>query len=99
MYGYHWAFFCVDGKTHNFAFKPGFQTNTWYDRKSRHSIQALVTNDIHLRVRHLVVGWPGGTHDARVMRSADYMVESRKNSTLLETSTGWATPLSVCIVE
>ena len=72
-YGYHSAFFCVDGTTHEFAFVPGFERSSWFDRKSRYSMQDLVTNEVNLRIIHVVVGWPGSTHDARVMSSADYM--------------------------
>lgn len=73
QHGYKSCFFLVDGTTHPLAFVPGYQRTSWYDRKKRYSMQALVTCDPHLRVIHLVVGWPGSTHDARVLRSADYM--------------------------
>lgn len=72
QYGYHWVF-SVNGTTHNFAFVPSYNRNSWYDRKSNYSMQALVTIDFELKVIHLTVGWPGSAHDTSVQRSADFM--------------------------
>ena len=55
------------------AFVPKYDRTSWFDRKSNYSMQALVTCDANLRVIHLVFGRPGSTHDARVLKSADYM--------------------------
>ncbi len=37
----------------------------------------MVTNDIEKRVIHLISGWPGSAHDARVLKGASFMQESK----------------------
>lgn len=71
-HGYKRCFFAVDGTTHPLFEAPGLQKECFFDRKKRYSLHALVTNDFNLRVINLLVGFPGSTHDARVMEQTFY---------------------------
>jgi len=70
-YGFKWAFFTVDGTGHNFCYTPGFDKETFFDRKKRYRIRAMVTNDFTRRIINVVVGWPRLVHDGRVLAGVD----------------------------
>lgn len=56
----------TDGTLFPLATKPRCNGEDYFSRKSSYSVNALVTCDDVARVRNLVVGWPGSTHDNRV---------------------------------
>lgn len=71
-HGYKSCFFATDGTTHPLSYAPSFQKESFFDRKKRYSIHALVTNDFKNHVIDLVVGWPGSAHDSRVISQASF---------------------------
>lgn len=72
-FGFKNCFFAVDGTTHPLAEVPSYDKETFFDRKSRYSLQALVTCDWRKKVINLILGWPGSVHDARVLSTAEYI--------------------------
>eukprot|EP00171_Calliarthron_tuberculosum_P000008 IDg8t1 len=75
-YGFDGCFFTVDGSTIPLAFKPSFDHEAFFDRKSRYSMNFMVTNDLNRRIINVVIGFPGSVHDARVLRAARYSNEA-----------------------
>ncbi len=74
-HGYHSVFYLVDGTTHPLAFTPSFDKESFFDRKSRYSMSAMVTCDTNKRVIHLIVGVvpvTGGSVSPRVRPKCTY---------------------------
>ena len=51
---------------------------SFFDRKSRYSIHSLITCDPRRKIIHVALGWPGATHDARVLASVSYMTADKE---------------------
>eukprot|EP00180_Rhodochaete_pulchella_P001239 Plantae.Rhodophyta-Rhodochaete_pulchella.ctg20575.p1 GENE.Plantae.Rhodophyta-Rhodochaete_pulchella.ctg20575~~Plantae.Rhodophyta-Rhodochaete_pulchella.ctg20575.p1 ORF type:complete len:120 (+),score=6.45 Plantae.Rhodophyta-Rhodochaete_pulchella.ctg20575:272-631(+) len=52
---------------------PVLAQRQFFDRKSRYSMNDLITNDLKKRIINVVLGFPGSVHDARVLRAARSM--------------------------
>lgn len=74
-FGFKDCFYTVDGTTMPLMFKPCFDHEGFFDRKSQYSMNVMVTNDLRKRIINVVVGFPGSVHDARVLRNARYIQE------------------------
>lgn len=61
----------VDGTLLPLAFPPETEdAPDFHGRKYRYSLSVLVVNDDKRRIRYFLAGWPGKTHDNRVMRNS-----------------------------
>ena len=61
----------ADGTLLPLAFQP--ETENYPDfhgRKYRYSLSVLIVNDDKRRIRYFLAGWPGRTHDNRVLRNS-----------------------------
>lgn len=56
----------VDGTEIRIAEKPVVYSDSFLSRKQIYSLKVQVTCDYHLKIRHLVLGYPGSVHDARI---------------------------------
>lgn len=56
----------ADGTLFPLEFKPTHKGEDYYSRKGVNAVNALIVCDDLARIRHLIVGWPGSTHDSRV---------------------------------
>ena len=73
-FGFPNCFFIVDGTTHPLAEEPSLQDKeSFFDRKSRYSVYALIASDPRKKVIGAEIGWPGCVHDARVLSTTKYM--------------------------
>lgn len=59
----------VDGTELKLAEKPYEDPDSYLSRKQHHSVKAQIICDFKLRIRHLVVGYPGSVHDARIFKN------------------------------
>ncbi|KAE9273754.1 hypothetical protein PR003_g29809, partial [Phytophthora rubi] len=66
----------TDGTLFPLAAKPRHHGEDYYNRKASYSVNGLVTCDDMARIRNLVVGWPGSTHDNRVWTNSPMMIQS-----------------------
>ncbi|XP_036342392.1 putative nuclease HARBI1 [Rhagoletis pomonella] len=55
----------VDGTEVKLAEKPSEDPESYFSRKHMYSLKAQAICDYRLRIRHLVLGYPGSVHDAR----------------------------------
>lgn len=78
-WGFPNCFFVIDGTTHPLCFQPSLDPVSYYDRKSRYSIHALICSDHRKKIISAVVGWPGSVHDAKVLSTMEFMDESKKH--------------------
>ncbi|OWY97097.1 LOW QUALITY PROTEIN: hypothetical protein PHMEG_00032459 [Phytophthora megakarya] len=53
----------TDGTLFPLASKPLHHGEDYYSRKASYAVNGLVTCDDVARIRNIVVGWPGSTHD------------------------------------
>ena len=49
--------------------KPGLDGEVYYNRKSRYSMNVLLTFDNSRLIRYVVTGWPGSVHDSAIWDS------------------------------
>jgi DDE superfamily endonuclease len=56
--------------------KPQLHGEDYFSRKGCYAINALITCDDVLRIRNVVVGWPGSVHDNRVWQTSLLCVNS-----------------------
>lgn len=59
----------VDGTEINLAERPVTDPDSYLSRKQRYSLKAQVICDWKLRIRHLVLGYPGSVHDSRIFNN------------------------------
>lgn len=71
------VFGCVDG-TH-IAIPGPTDDNSYYNRKGFHSEQLQAICDSKCKFIHIVCGWPGSVHDARVWRSSQLFQKREEN--------------------
>jgi hypothetical protein len=69
----------VDGTLLPLAFQPQTEdAPDYHGRKYRYSLTVLVINDDKKRIRYFLAGWPGKTHDNRVLRNSKVGREPEK---------------------
>jgi len=78
--GFPRAIGSIDGTTFSLASKPSFDSESFFDRKSRYSINCLITNDWKRRIINVTVGFPGSVHDARVLRSTRFASSENRSA-------------------
>jgi len=61
----------IDGSHIDLEERPRDDHEAYFDRKQNYSIQLQAICDWDRRIRHIHVGYPGSTHDARVFRNSD----------------------------
>ncbi|OXA46779.1 protein ANTAGONIST OF LIKE HETEROCHROMATIN PROTEIN 1 [Folsomia candida] len=61
----------VDGSHINLEEAPINDPQSYFSRKMRYSIHLQGICDAELRLRHILVGYPGSVHDARVFANCD----------------------------
>ncbi|GMF29908.1 unnamed protein product [Phytophthora fragariaefolia] len=66
----------TDGTLFPLAAKPRHHGAEDYSRKASYSVNGLVACDDMARIRNLVVGWPGSTHDNRVWMNSPMVIQS-----------------------
>ncbi|XP_067118134.1 putative nuclease HARBI1 [Centruroides vittatus] len=60
---------CVDG-THIFIKAPKKDSQSYYNRKGRHSILLQIICDAEMQIIDAFVGWPGSSNDSRVWKQS-----------------------------
>lgn len=66
----------IDGTLFPLALSPRLCGEDYYLRKSSYAVNGLIVCDDAARIRYLHVGWPGSTHDNRVWRNCDLVLNS-----------------------
>lgn len=61
----------MDGTEIKLAEKPREDPESYFSRKHIYSLKVQCVCDRHLRIRHLVLGYPGSVHDARIYNNCD----------------------------
>ena len=61
----------VDGSEIPLAEKPTQDPEAFFSRKQRYALKMQVVCDHHLRIRHLITGYPGSVHDARIFNNSE----------------------------
>lgn len=64
----------VDGSEIILFNKPASDHESYYSRKSNYCLKVQVVGDHNRKVRHIVLGYPGSVHDARVYANCDLAV-------------------------
>lgn len=65
----------VDGSEVALAEKPTQDPEAFYSRKQRYALKMQVVCDHKLRIRHLITGYPGSVHDARIYNNSDLALQ------------------------
>jgi hypothetical protein len=60
----------IDGSHINLEEAPTSDPESYFDRKQNSSVQLQAVCDHAKRIRHIFVGYPGSTHDARVFNNS-----------------------------
>ncbi|XP_054085161.1 uncharacterized protein LOC128921451 [Zeugodacus cucurbitae] len=68
----------VDGTEIPLAEKPSQDPEAYFSRKHIYSVKAQAVCDHRLQIRHLVLGFPGSVHDARIFNNSELSIEARK---------------------
>jgi hypothetical protein len=55
----------LDGTTIILDFKPGIDSESYYNRKSRYGLNTQIISDFNGRIRFLFAGYPASVHDSR----------------------------------
>jgi hypothetical protein len=75
-YGWPNCLGSVDGTLLPLAFPPETEdAPDYHGRKYRYSLSVLVVNDDKRRIRYFLAGWPGKTHDNRVLRNSQIGID------------------------
>lgn len=61
----------VDGTEVALAEKPTQDPEAFFSRKQQYSLKVQAVCDHKLRIRHLITGYPGSVHDARIYNNSD----------------------------
>lgn len=61
----------VDGTEIKLAEKPSEDPEAYFSRKHVYSLKVQAICDHKLRIRHMVLGYPGSVHDARIFNNCD----------------------------
>ena len=70
-YGFHNCIGIIDGTFIVLDRRPAENFECYYSRKSNYAINCCVVCDDQCRVIYYLAGWPGSTHDNRVLRNSD----------------------------
>ena len=77
-YGFPHCVGIIDGTLIVLDRRPAGDFESYYSRKSNYSINCAVVCDDNCRIIYYLAGWPGSTHDNRVLRNSDlYMNKSK----------------------
>lgn len=68
----------VDGTEVKLAEKPIDDPESYFSRKHIYSLKVQGICDHRLRVRHMVLGYPGSVHDARIYSNCEISLNSKK---------------------
>lgn len=69
----------VDGSEIKLYHKPSTNHEAYFSRKSKYAIKIQVICDFNLKVRHLVAGYPGSVHDARIFKECGVALDSNQH--------------------
>ncbi|XP_049308660.1 uncharacterized protein LOC125777617 [Bactrocera dorsalis] len=61
----------VDGTEIPLAEKPSQDSEAYFSRKHQYSVKVQAVCDHSLQIRHLVLGYPGSVHDARIFSNCE----------------------------
>ncbi|XP_039969237.1 protein ALP1-like [Bactrocera tryoni] len=61
----------VDGTEIPLAEKPSQDPEAYFSRKHQYSVKVQAVCDHSLQIRHLVLGYPGSVHDARIFSNCE----------------------------
>ena len=70
-FGFHNCVGIIDGTLIILDRRPADNFECYYSRKSNYAINCCVVCDDKCRVIYFLAGWPGSTHDNRVLRNSD----------------------------
>lgn len=68
----------IDGTEIKLAEKPSFDHESYFSRKHVYSIKVQAVCDYKLKIRHLVCGYPGSVHDARIYSNCALATKSEE---------------------
>lgn len=60
----------LDGSEIKLAEKPAVDPESYFSRKQQYSIKIQAVCDYELKVRHVVIGYPGSVHDGRIFNNS-----------------------------
>lgn len=66
----------VDGSEVKLAEKPLHDSESYFSRKHIYSLKVQAVCDYKLKIRHLVCGYPGSVHDARIYNNCELATNS-----------------------
>lgn len=64
----------VDGTEFRLAERPSEDHEAYFSRKHQYSIKAQITCDHKKKIRHVVIGYPGSVHDARIYANSQLCI-------------------------
>ncbi|XP_055842713.1 uncharacterized protein LOC129909663 [Episyrphus balteatus] len=67
----------VDGTEIKLAEKPSEDPEAYFSRKHIYSLKVQAVCDYKLRIRHMVLGYPGSVHDARIYNNCDLFTKEQ----------------------
>ena len=70
-YGFPNCVGIIDGTLIVLDRRPATDFESYYSRKSNYAINCAVVCDDNCRIIYYLAGWPGSTHDNRVLRNSD----------------------------
>jgi DDE superfamily endonuclease len=62
----------LDGTTMILDFKPGIDSESYYNRKSRYGLNTQIISDLSGRIRFLFAGYPASVHDSRCISYSNF---------------------------
>lgn len=60
----------VDGTLVVFENRPAIHSEDFFNRKGRYGLATMIVCDDHRRIRYMLTGWPGCSHDTRVFNNS-----------------------------
>lgn len=66
----------IDGTEVKLAEKPFYDAESYFSRKHIYSLKVQAVCDFRKKIRHIVTGYPGSVHDARIYSSCDLSSKS-----------------------
>lgn len=67
----------IDGSEIKFAERPPVDHESYFSRKKQFSMKIQVVCDSNKKIRHVVTGYPGAVHDARIYSNCELTKTSR----------------------